>query len=309
MSRSLAGAAGMMGLVSWLAMSAGAAQRFSTSVDGVAVDVLVTRDGRPVKGLTAADFILRDNGVRQQIDSVMIEDVPITLVLVLDISDSVKGSLLESLMSAVRSAGRALRRDDRVGLMTFSDRVHMILPPPADPGLLNARLDSIEAGGATTLYDATFAAVAFTPQKEGRALVLVFSDGSDTVSALDPRRVLDAARRSDIVVHAVTRRRGFDYPHGEDAVTRRVERQRFAAEPELFGRLFLSQLTEETGGSLFVTDTVGLQQAFARVIDEFRSRYLLTYSPKGVAISGLHSIEITLFGHRGEVRARRGYVR
>lgn len=193
--------------------------------------------------------------------------------------------------------------------MTFSDRVRMILAPPADPALLSGRLDALEAGGATTLYDATFAAVAFRPQVPGRALVLMFSDGNDTVSALDPRRVLDAARRSDIVVHAVTRRRGFEYPNGEDTVTRRVERERFAAEPELFGRLFLSQLAEETGGSLFVTDMRGLQEAFARVIDEFRSRYLLTYSPKGVAASGFHSIEITLNGHRGDVRARRGYLR
>jgi len=309
MSRSTRAAVGMMALACALAVSATAAQRFSTAVDGVAVDVLVTRDGRPVKGLTAADFRLRDNGVPQQIDSMMIEDAPITVFVVLDVSDSVKGALFTSLTSAVRSAARALRRDDRVGLMTFSDCVRMILAPPADPALLSSRLDALEAGGATTLYDATFAAVALRPQLPGRALVLVFSDGNDTVSALDPRRVLDAARRSDIVVHAVTRRRSFEYPNGEDAVTRRVERDRFAAEPELFGRLFLSQLTEETGGSLFVTDRRGLQEAFGRVIDEFRSRYLLTYSPKGVAASGFHSIEITLNGHRGEVRARRGYLR
>jgi hypothetical protein len=92
----------------------------------VAVDVLVTRDRRPKKDLATADFGLRDNGVPQRIESMLIEDVPITLFLVLDVSDSVKGELLARLESAVSAAASALRPDDRVGLMTFSDRVRFM---------------------------------------------------------------------------------------------------------------------------------------------------------------------------------------
>ena len=307
-----AGRAALVGavLASCVAVSTLARQqRFSVAVDGVAVDVLVTRDRRPVKGLTAADFRLRDNGVAQRVESVMLEDVPITLFLVLDVSDSVRGDLLSRLESAATSAAAALRPDDRVGLMTFSDRVRMMVAPPSDPKLLAGQLGALAAGGATTLYDATFAAIALRPRIPGRTVVLVFSDGDDTASWLDPVDVLKAAQRSDIVVHAVTRKRGFGYASGEDAVTREIERDRFIAEPQLFGRLYLSQLVEETGGSVFIADSAGLQDAFARVVDEFRSRYVLTYSPKDVASTGWHAIEVTLNGRKADVKARRGYLR
>jgi Ca-activated chloride channel family protein len=299
-----------IGLASGMVVSTLARQqRFAVTIDGVAVDVLVTRDRRPVKGLTAADFRLRDNGVPQRVESVMIEDVPITLFLVLDVSDSVKGDLLARLESAAKAAAAALRPDDRVGLMTFSDRVRMIVAPPSDPKMLAGHLATLEAGGATTLYDATFAAVALRRRIPGRTLVLVFSDGDDTASWLDPLDVLKAAQHSDIVVHAVTRKRGFRYPSGEDAGTRGIERSRFAAEPQLFGRLYLSQLVEETGGSVFIADSSGLEEAFARVVNEFRSRYVLTYSPRDVAPAGWHAIEVTLNGRKADVKARRGYLR
>ena len=296
-------------LASSVVVSPRAQQKFAVTVDGVAVDVAVTRDRRPVKGLTAADFRLRDNGVPQRIESVMIEDVPITLFLVLDVSESVKGQMLARLKSAAQAAADALRPDDHLGLMTFSDRVRMIVAPPADPKAMTPRLGSLAAGGATTLYDATFAAVALRPRIPGRTVLLVFSDGDDTASWLGPLDVIKAAQRSDVVVHAVARKHAFQYARGEDARTRRVERERFEADPQVFGRLYLSQLAEETGGSLFIADSDGLPQAFARVVDEFRSRYVLTYSPKDVAADGWHTIDVTLNGHRGDVQARRGYLR
>jgi Ca-activated chloride channel family protein len=284
-------------------------QKFAVTVDGVTVDVLVSHDRQPVKGLTTADFRLRDNGVLQRIESVLVEDVPITLFLVLDVSDSVKGELLARLELAVSAAASALRPDDRVGLMTFSDRVRMIAPPPSDPRTLVNLLRSLDAGGATTLYDATFAAIVLRQRVPGRTVVLVFSDGDDTASWLDPLDVLRAAQRSDVVVHAVTRKRGFQYPTGEDARTRATERSQFVAEPQLFGRLYLSQLVEETGGSMFIADSSELQEAFARVVNEFRSRYVLAYSPKDVAPTGWHTIEVTLNGRKADVQARRGYLR
>ena len=135
--------------------------------------------------------------------------------------------------------------------------------------------------------------------------MLVFSDGDDAASWLDRRDVLRAAQRSDVVIHAVTRKRGFRYPRGGDARTRATERRLFAAEPQLFGHLYLSQLVEETGGSLFIADSSELQEAFTRVVNEVRSRYVLTYSPNDVAATGWHAIEVTLNGRQGDVQARR----
>ena len=127
-------------------------------MDAVAVDVLVTRDGRPVTGLTADDFSLRDNDVPQRIDSVQLEDVPITLLLVLDTSGSVGGAPLVQLLAAAGAAAEALRPGDRVGLVTFSDKLRMVVEPPSPPSSVADALRRVRAGGATALYDATFAA-------------------------------------------------------------------------------------------------------------------------------------------------------
>ena len=114
-----------------LAVTAVAGQTFRSGVDAVTVDVLVTRDGQPVTGLTADDFIVLDNDVPQQIDLVMLDEVPITLLLVLDTSGSVGDAPLTQLLAAVGVTSEALRSDDRVGLVTFSDKLRTIVEPPA----------------------------------------------------------------------------------------------------------------------------------------------------------------------------------
>ena len=142
----------------------------------------MTRDGQPVTGLTADDFIVLDNDVPQQIDLVMLDEVPITLLLVLDTSGSVGDAPLTQLLAAVGVTSEALRSDDRVGLVTFSDKLRTIVEPPAPRSGLPEALGRVRAGGATALYDATFAALMLREQSVGRCLMIVFSDGDDTAS-------------------------------------------------------------------------------------------------------------------------------
>ena len=287
-----------------------AQQVFRASVDAVAVDVLVTRDGRPVTDLTAADFALLDNRVPQRIESLLVEEVPVTLFLVLDTSGSVQGEPLVQLKAAAQTAAAALRPDDRVGLLSFSHDVQLVAAPPADPDVLPKVLGSMRAGGATALYDATFAAIALREQSVGRSLLLVFSDGDDTASWLDPRDVLAAAQRSDVVVYGVTLEPQTRITSAGNLRGWALERQWFPREPALFKRQYLPRLVEDTGGSLFVAEhSDRLGAAFARVVNEFRGRYLLTYSPQGVAPDGWHAIEVSVNARGVVVQARRGYQR
>ena len=93
--------------VSWLALCASAmvllgvsmsgGQRFKSRTDGVRVDVLVTDGSHPLRGLSAGDFELRDNGVVQQVSDIDVESIPLNLICVLDTSDSVAGARLQSL--------------------------------------------------------------------------------------------------------------------------------------------------------------------------------------------------------------------
>jgi Ca-activated chloride channel family protein len=287
----------------------GGAQTFRGGVDAVAVDVLVTSRGRPVTGLTAADFVVRDNGVPQAVDAVLVDDVPITLLLVLDTSGSVAGPPLTQLRAAVDSAVATLRPADRVGLVTFSDKLRMVLEPPAPVGELLTALQAVQAGGATALYDAAYAALIQREQTVGRVLMLVFSDGDDTASWLDPREVLSTAQRSDVVVYGVTLDRGRG-DRWQDSPEPAFVRRWFLTEPHLLGRHFLSRLVEDTGGTVFVADEIRrLTAAFSEVVDEFRSRYLLTYSPEGVDTDGWHQLEVDVEGRGRRVQARRGYLR
>ena len=288
---------------------AAAGQTFRSGVDAVAVDVLVTRGRDAVSGLTADDFTLLDNGVRQDVAAVLVEEVPITLLLVLDTSGSVRGAPLLQLRSAAEAAGEALRPGDRVGLVTFSDKLRLAVAPPAPPAGLPDALRRVRAGGATALYDAAFAALALRDGTVGRTVVLVFSDGYDTASWLDPLDVLDAARRSDVVVYGVRHdhlaRGGWRQREGRGRA-----RRWFAAEPHLFRREFSAQLAAETGGSVYVAaDLDRLREVFSRVVDEFRRRYLLTYTPQGVAAGGWHELEVRVRGRGRRVQARRGYLR
>ena len=110
------------------------AQDFRQSVEGVTVDVLVSRDSVAVTDLMASDFTVRDNGVLQDVQSAqIIDDGPITLFLVLDTSGSVLGQALTQLQAAASSMTALLQADDKVALLTFSQHVRMNLAPPATP--------------------------------------------------------------------------------------------------------------------------------------------------------------------------------
>ncbi len=286
-----------------------AGQTFRSGVDAVAVDVLVTRGRDSVSGLTAADFTVLDNGVRQDVAAVLVEEVPITLLLVLDTSGSVRGTPLRQLRAAAEAAGESLRPDDRVGLVTFSDKLRLAVEPPSPPAGLSDALDRVRAGGATALYDGTFAALALRDRTVGRTVVLVFSDGYDTASWLDPLDVLDAGRRSDVVVYGVRHdhlaREGWLERQGRGLASRW-----FATEPQLFRQEYLAQLAADTGGSVYVAaDLDRLREVFSRVVNEFRSRYLLTYTPQGVDAGGWHELEVRVRGRGRRVQARRGYLR
>jgi Ca-activated chloride channel family protein len=287
-----------------------AEQVFRAGVDAVQVDVLVTRGGRPVAGLTADDFELRDNGVLQEVTAVALEDVPVTLTLVLDVSESVEGRPLEHLRSAIAAAAEALSNADRLGLFTFSHHVGLASEPTTALEQVRSAAASVKAGGATALYDATFASLMMRARIQGRMVLLVFSDGDDTASWIDPRAVITAAQRSDVVVYGVTLER-FTQRDNLDAVKRiQRERQWFLEEPWLYGRQFLPLLTVETGGSLLVAErTDSLRETFVRVVNDFKSRYILTYTPEGVESGGWHAIDVRLKGQRADITARRGYLR
>jgi VWFA-related protein len=253
---------------------------FRSSVEAVEVDVAVTRGGKTVAGLTADNFIVTDNGVVQAVTAALLSAQPLRLTLALDVSRSVSGSRLASLIAASRTLFQALRPEDQASLITFSHRVVAAVPMGHDRSALNEALTKLSGDGATALRDAAYLGLSTASDDSSRALMLLFSDGSDTASFLTGEAVVDAAKRSNAVVHTV----------------------QFRPDP------FLGKLAEVTGGRTWSAQSDRqLEELFGRVLDEMRARYLLTYTPPGSQKPGWHQIKVSLKGARGDVIAKQGY--
>lgn len=257
---------------------------FSSHVEAVRVDVLVTAGGKPVRGLAPGDFRVFDNGVEQHVDLVSFEQVPLNVVLALDMSASVVGDRLAHLRAASLGLLDGLTREDRAAVVTFNHRVLVGSDLTADRDRVRRAIERPDPMGNTSLVDATFTALLLGDSNIGRALVIVFSDGVDTTSWLAPDSVVDAAQRGDVVVYGVS-----------------------AGDPTQAA--FLRQIAEQTGGRLFeIESTRELSGVFLNVLEEFRQRYLVSYSPKGVAREGWHSLAVRIKGRNVAVKARPGYL-
>ena len=268
-----------------LAVSSASGQQpaFSSKVEAVRVDVLVTDKGKPITGLKAADFEILDNGVPQQIDLVSYEQIPLNVILGFDMSDSVAGDKLDNLRRASASILGGLKKEDQAALVTFSHVVLLGSPLTSDVQKVRSALDEVGGIGETALIDGTFASIMIGESDAGRALLIVFSDGVDTASWLTAESVLNTAKRSDVVAYAVAVRSG--------------------AKPE-----FLRDLTSFTGGRLFeVEKTENLEATFLEILEEFRHRYLVSYTPRGVRKDGWHRLEVKV-KKGATVKARPGYL-
>jgi Ca-activated chloride channel family protein len=257
---------------------------FSARIDIVRVDVLVLSGGQPLRGLRPEDFEVQDNGVPQQIDLMSFEQIPVNAILALDMSGSVAGERLDALRRASRALLDALKPDERAALISFSRAVVLRSPLTTDIAGVRSALDLAQPFGDTSLIDASYAGLVLGESGAGRPLLIVFSDGLDTASWLTAESVLDTARRSDTVVYGVSIAGLWKPP-------------------------FLRDLSALTGGTLFeVESTNTLSRVFLNVLEEFRQRYLVSYSPRGVSKTGWHRLDVRIRNRSVTIKARPGYL-
>jgi VWFA-related protein len=270
---------------------------FRAAADAVSVNVSVQREGRPVTDLRATDFEILDNGVPQEITGFTYERLPIDVTLLLDVSASVTGPVLDELRRAVRQVRADLRPADRLRLLTFNMRIMRQADfdqPAAD---LDGALASLSGVGSSAVFDSL--AVALTgPDTPGRRrLIVLFSDGQDSSSISDAETVLDVARRSASTVAIIL-----------GPASRERPASLIRATPETVGAL-TERIAGETGG--FVTSVArgeSLPSRFQRMLQEFRASYVLYFTPQGVERSGAHTLDVRVKRAGVTVRARRSYV-
>ena len=257
---------------------------FSSRLDVVRVDALVTDNGRPVRGLAANDFVVLDNGTPQTVDFASFETLPVNVILAFDQSNSVTGERLAQLRDAARAVLDALAPRDQAALVTFSHRVDLRQALTHESRLVMETLDQVTPAGETALFDGVYAGLLVGIDDAARNLVIVFSDGVDTASWLGADQIIETAKRGDAVVYALS-------PKGAGSVA------------------FLRQLAEQTGGSAIEVESLReLSARFVAILEEFRHRYLLSYSLKGGPAPGWHRLEVRLKNRRATVKARPGYI-
>lgn len=282
---------------------------FRSGADAVTVDVSVRNGSRVVTGLGASDFELLDNGVPQEIVDASYGKLPIDVTLALDVSYSVTGALLDRLRQAVRQLMSDLGPDDRLRLVGFNMRVERAVDFTSDPEKIDAALRSFKAGGGSSIRDALAVALVSASEPRRRQLIVIFTDGADNTSITTRDGLMEVARRTNASVASVIPG-NVDQPgpsHGE-------------------GLALLRDLARETGGTVIDVamprvrvsgrttiytsgGAVNLTPVFRKVLEDFRSSYVLHYTPKGVAAAGFHTLTVRVKGRRSyTIRARQGYV-
>lgn len=284
---------------------------FRVTTDVVTVDVLALRGGEPIAGLTPADFEVTDNGVPQSIASASIPGGA-HVIVALDTSASVEGETLVQLRAALDALLARLTSEDRLSLVTFGGRVRLRLRAADPAAARTASLEAIAASGGTALHDAMVLASALTHADGRPAVMLVFTDGADTASWTSASGLLAALRAANVVV----------FPVGAGLVEQQPMRAaNLAPSPYLSAPVWLGadaidaprlldRVARVSGGSFIRVGRAGaLVRTFTEIIDRYRSRYVLSYTPTGVGKDdGWHQIEVKLKGQRGSVQAREGYV-
>ena len=267
----------------------------------VSVSVSVKRGNNVVANLRAADFTLTDNGVRQTVEAVSIESVPIDVTLFLDTSGSTSGKL-DEMQHDVQTILQLLRSGDRFRLLTIGDTVNQAVAWVPAGTKVPVSIQAV--GGISLIHDALMFGLLHRPEPDRRHLIVGMTDRRDCGSVVPSSLLLDVAGRSDAVMHLV------DYSGGGGDARYRVRSCSPQAAPD--GDRILTQAAERTGGQLHEQSRFfrasSIARAFKSIFDDFRQSYVLRYSPSGVTGPGWHGIIVLVPAAKdATIHARQGY--
>jgi VWFA-related protein len=269
------------------------AAQFRSGIETVMVTVTVTdAQGRLVPDLRREDFEVFEDGDLQPVTQFAGERLPVSLGLMLDASDSMRGRAIVDARAALdRFVGDLLAPEDEVFVAAFNHLPRLVAPWTRPPAGLMERLGSLRPTGGTAIYDALAAAAPlFDARTHGRAALIVISDGADTASNLSLQQARDAVRRKDCIVYAIA----IDAPDAREST-----------------RVNPDALREITGPSGGYTEVVRAAEeigpATARIANELNLQYAVGYTPRSAPDGEWHTIRVRVKGGAYIARARRGY--
>lgn len=257
-------------------------------VDFVELYTLVLdRAGRPVQGLELADFTVLEDGARQEIVRFeKVDNLPIHVAILLDVSASMEGRLPAAQDAALHFFRQAIQPRDRATTITFNDHPNLTVDFTNDVERLAGGLAGVKAERGTALYDSLVFALYYFNGIGGQRAVLLLSDGKDESSRFEFDEVLEYARRSGVAIYSI----GLQLDRSD------------AKKP-------LTRLADETGGrAFFVDDAAALTGVYDVIQNELRSRYLLAYQSSNTSDRDeFRSIQVSMAGDDLEAKTLRGY--
>jgi len=242
---------------------------FEVGIEVINLNVSVTDPrNRYVTDLKQKDFGVFEDGVRQELTLFSHENLPISLVLMMDCSASMDEKLRVAQDAAVGFV-KTLAPHDLAQVVQFNDRRTVLQDFTADQGLLEDAIRRTEASGPTALHNALYVSLKeLDKQKSGRELrrraIVLLSDGEDTASLVSDDQVMELARKTEIAIYSISLRPG-----------RSQDRNRLAFSQAAH---LLTTLSQETGGQVHFPNSLSeLDTVYARVAEELRTQYTLGY--------------------------------
>ncbi len=271
-------------------------------VDVKLVNVFATvtdQNGAPVASLKRNDFKLYEDGELQKIAVFDREsELPLSIVMGIDASLSTRKDLKLELESARRFAKAILRPIDALSVYSFSEVVDEVVPFTSDLREIDNGVAKIRSSSATAMYDALYLGSEALTRRKGRKVMVIITDGGDTISKVSYQEAVRAAQIAETIVYAI-----IEVP---------IEA---SAGRDTGGEHALIQLSRDTGGKYYYAKSLDqLDGAFAQISQELRTQYLLAYYPSKRLGSEFRHIEIKIDPHSPEasqgdlnVRHRSGY--
>lgn len=250
------------------------------NVNLVNIFVNVTdRNGAIVGGLAKEDFAITEDNRPQQIAVFEKQsELPLNLTLAIDTSGSVRKDLNDEAAAGKRFAHDILRPQDQMSVMQFATEVRALSPFTNKVSQIDKALGQLRSDWATALYDAIYQGSERLGPLDGRKVLVLISDGDDTVQNTTYAQALEQALRNEVMIYSL-----IDVP---------IEA---SAGRDTGGEHALITLSEQTGGKYFYVNAGGLDKAFQKVSDDLRTQYVLGYYPRNQE-PGLpfHRIHVTV---------------
>ncbi|HXU45921.1 MAG TPA: VWA domain-containing protein [Thermoanaerobaculia bacterium] len=262
----------------------------------------VIRDRERVLDLDLSDFRVFDNGAEQKLIAFDRGELPLSAVLLIDSSESMRGERIRAALAGAQSFVKGMRPVDQASVLLFSDRLLRVTPFTSDQAELRGALSGVEAAGGSALNDYLYASLKILEAHQGRRVVVLLSDGADVHSVLSMAEVLREARASQALIYWIalddgTKRKSFTSAW-----------RNWQANDREFDQL--EKTVDESGGRILrISKTEDLDRAFAGVLEELREQYALSYYASNNRNDGRwHKVDVRVGRFGVRVRARDGYI-